>query len=49
MIGKGKYFDIISRTVEDANNPEIPISVMMQKFYDREEKLKKILMKKKDK
>lgn len=41
MIGKGKFFDIISRTAEDANNPEVLIDTMVQNYDARLEKYRK--------
>ena len=41
MIGKGKFFDIISRTADDANNAEISIKVMLQNFNNRNAKRNK--------
>ncbi len=38
MIGKGKFFDIISRTAEDCNNPEILIDTMLKNYDKRLEK-----------
>ena len=41
MIGKGKLFDIISRTADDVNNMEISIYEMLDNFKKREEKYNK--------
>lgn len=41
MIGKGKLFDIISRTADDVNNMEISIYEMLENFKNREEKYNK--------
>ena len=41
MIGKGRFFDLITRTVDDVNNPEITISGMLENYNKREEKYKK--------
>ena len=41
MIGKGKFFDLITRTIDDVNNPEISISSMLENYNKREEKYKK--------
>ncbi len=38
MIGKGRFFDLISRTADDVNNPEITIISMLQNYNMREEK-----------
>lgn len=38
MIGKGRFFDLISRTADDVNNPEITIINMLQNYSIREEK-----------
>lgn len=38
MIGKGKFFDLISRTAEDMNKPELSISEIMRNFHIREDK-----------
>ena len=35
MIGKGKLFDIISRTADDVNNMEISIYEMLDNFKKR--------------
>ena len=40
MIGKGKFFDIISRTADDVNNAEITIDEIVNNFKKREEKYK---------
>lgn len=40
MIGKGRFFDLISRTADDVNNPEITISGMLENYNKREEKYK---------
>ena len=40
MIGKGKFFDLITKTVEDTNNPEISMSGMLENYNKREEKYK---------
>lgn len=40
MIGKGKFFDLISRTVEDTNNPEITIESMLLNYKNNEKKYK---------
>lgn len=41
MIGKGKLFDIISRTADDVNNPNIQIDDMKENFKTRKEKFDK--------
>ena len=41
MIGKGKLFDIISRTSDDVNNTDITIYNMLENFKVREEKFNK--------
>ena len=41
MIGKGKLFDIISRTADDVNNTEVTIYTMLEKFKTRKEKYNK--------
>ncbi len=41
MIGKGRFFDIISRTADDANNPENNIDILLQNFKQRYEKRNK--------
>lgn len=41
MIGKGRFFDLISRTADDVNNPETTIINMLQNYNTREEKYKK--------
>lgn len=41
MIGKGKLFDIISRTAGDANNADVTISDLMENFTNRKEKFDK--------
>ena len=41
MIGKGKLFDIISRTSDDVNNADITIYNMLENFKIREEKFNK--------
>lgn len=41
MIGKGKLFDIISRTADDVNNTEITIYNMLENFKHRKEKFDK--------
>lgn len=41
MIGKGKFFDIISRTADDANNPEINVNTLVNNFNERTIKRKK--------
>ena len=38
MIGKGRFFDLISRTADDVNNPEITVISMLQNYNMREEK-----------
>ena len=38
MIGKGRFFDIISRTADDVNNIDITIYNMIENFKIREEK-----------
>lgn len=35
MIGKGRFFDIISRIADDANNPEINVNTLVNKFNER--------------
>lgn len=40
MIGKGKFFDIISRTADDANNPEMNIPTLVNNFNERSTKRK---------
>ena len=41
MIGKGKLFDIISRTADDVNNIDITIYNMLENFKIRKEKFNK--------
>lgn len=41
MIGKGKFFDIISRTADDVNNAEITIDEILRNYNSREEKYNK--------
>ena len=41
MIGKGKFFDIVSRTADDVNNAEISIDEIINNYKQREEKYKK--------
>lgn len=41
MIGKGKFFDLISRTAEDCNNPETLIDTVVQNYTTRLEKYEK--------
>lgn len=41
MIGKGKLFDIISRTAEDVNNIDISFYSMIENFKKRKEKFDK--------
>lgn len=38
MIGKGRLFDIISRTADDVNNVEVTGANMLENFKKREEK-----------
>ena len=38
MIGKGRLFDIISRTADDVNNVEVTSANMLENFKKREEK-----------
>ena len=38
MIGKGRLFDLISRTADDVNNPELTIMNVLQNYSTREEK-----------
>ena len=40
MIGKGRFFDLITRTADDLNNPEITIGEAIRNFHAREEKYK---------
>ena len=41
MIGKGKFFDLISRTAEDINSTDFTINDVIKRFQEREEKFKK--------
>lgn len=41
MIGKGKFFDIISRTADDVNNIDVTIYSMLENFKSRKEKFDK--------
>ena len=41
MIGKGKFFDIISRTSDDVNNMDVTIYNMLENFKIRKEKYDK--------
>lgn len=41
MIGKGKLFDIISRTADDVNNPDVTNYTMLENFKARKEKFDK--------
>ncbi len=41
MIGKGKLFDIISRTADDVNNTEITNYTMLENYKLRREKFDK--------
>lgn len=41
MIGKGKLFDIISRTADDVNNIDVTIYSMLENFKTRKEKYDK--------
>lgn len=43
MIGKGKLFDIISRTADDVNNTDVAIYNMIENFKTRKEKFDKQL------
>lgn len=45
MIGKGKLFDIISRTVDDVNNMDVTIYTMLENFKTREEKFNTQILK----
>lgn len=48
MIGKGKLFDIISRTADDVNNMDISIYSMLENFKTRKEKFDKQFLKQND-
>ena len=48
MIGKGKFFDLISRTADDVNNAETTISGVMDNFNIRLEKYFKQINKSND-
>lgn len=39
MIGKGRFFDLITQTANDANNPGVNIPTMLKNFNIREEKI----------
>ena len=41
MIGKGKFFDIISRTADDVNNTDITVYELLENFKKRKEKYDK--------
>ena len=41
MIGKGKIFDIITRTADDVNNMDVTIYSMLENFKTRKEKYDK--------
>lgn len=41
MIGKGKLFDIISRTADDVNNMDVTVYNMVENFKTRKEKFDK--------
>ncbi|MGN1301159.1 MAG: hypothetical protein ACI4U9_01330 [Clostridia bacterium] len=41
MIGKGKLFDIISRTADDVNNMDVTNYTMLENFKARKEKFDK--------
>ena len=45
MIGKGKFFDIISRTSDDVNNMDITIYDMLENYRAREYKFNKEISK----
>lgn len=38
MIGKGRFFDLISRMADDANNPGLQIRDMIGNYQLKEEK-----------
>ena len=38
MIGKGEWFDLISRTAKDLNNPALSIPESMRNYHVREDK-----------
>lgn len=48
MIGKGKLFDIISRTSDDVNNTEVTIYSMLDNFKARKEKFDKQVLNEND-
>lgn len=35
MIGKGEFFDIISRAAKDANNPKMNIPTLVNNFNEK--------------
>ncbi len=41
MIGKGRLFDLISRTADDVNNSEVTVDHMLENFKTRKEKYDK--------
>ena len=43
MIVKEKFFDIISRTADDVNNPDLTIDEIIRYYKEREEKYNKQL------
>lgn len=43
MIGKGRFFDIISRTADDVNNAETNIATVIRNFDERTIKREKQL------
>lgn len=45
MIGKGKLFDIISRTADDVNNINVTVHAMLENFKTRKEKFDKQILK----
>ena len=40
MIGKGKFFDLISRTADDINSTDLTIDEILNNYKEREEKFK---------
>lgn len=48
MIGKGKLFDIISRTADDVNNMDVTVYNMVENFKTRKEKFDKQNLKEDD-
>ena len=42
MIGKGRFFDLITKTAEDINNNKT-IREVLENFHERDQKLKSIL------